>query len=367
MIKRLLLAIVALVAIFGGIFGWKYYQFKQFQTMMSRPQPPATIASATAGTEQWQPSLDAVGSLVAAQGVFVNNEVAGNVSRILFDSGQTVEAGDALVQLEDSSDRAELQGLVAEQHLAELQFQRTKTLLDKHTVSRADYDEARAKLESAQASVVAKQALIRKKTVRAPFAGKLGIRQIDLGQYLAPGSQIVLLQQLDPIYADYSLPERYYDQVSVDQDVALTVEAYPDNVFSGKITALNPGIDPGTRSIRLRARLDNPDGRLRPGMFAHIKTLLPKRNDVITIPRTAVTYNPYGDAVFVIEKKDGQLMAQRRTIKTGEVRGERVEVVDGLKAGERVVAAGTVKLRNGQSVQIDNSVQLEGGADLETQ
>ena len=228
MIKRLLLTLAALVIIFGGIFGWKLYQFKQFQAMMSQPRPPATIASATAESEQWQPTLDSVGSLVAAQGVFVNNEVAGNVSRILFESGQEVDAGETLVQLEDSSDRAELQGLVAEQHLADLQFQRTRTLLNKHTVSRADYDDARAKLESAQARVVAKEALIKKKTIRAPFSGKLGIRQVNLGQYLAPGSQIVLLQQVDPIYADYSLPERYYDQVSADQEIELTVEAYPD-------------------------------------------------------------------------------------------------------------------------------------------
>lgn len=367
MIKRLLLTLAALIVVFGGIFGWKYYQLRQFQAKMSQPPPPATISSATATTEQWQPTLDAVGSLVAAQGVSVNNEVAGHVSRILFDSGQRVEEGEALVQLEDSSDRAELDGLVAERHLAELQFERTKTLFQKSTVSRADYDEAHAKLESAQARVVAKQALIRKKTVRAPFSGQLGIRQVNLGQYLPPGSEIVLLQQVDPIYADYSLPERFYDQVSPDQKIELTVQAYPDRVFSGRIAALNPGIDPGTRSIRIRARLENPENLLRPGMFASINTLLPQRRDVLTVPRTAVTYNPYGDAVFVIVEQDKQLVVENRTIETGDVRGERIEVVEGLKPGDRVVSAGQVKLRNGQAVEIDNSVKLEGGADSEKQ
>lgn len=367
MIKRLLLTLAALIVVFGGIFGWKYYQLQQMQARMSQPPPPATISSATVTSEQWQPTLDAVGSLVAAQGVFVNNEVPGHVSAIRFESGEAVEAGEPLVQLEDSSDRAELDGLIAEQHLAELQYQRTKTLFDKHTVSRAEYDDARAKLESAQASVVAKQALIKKKTVRAPFSGKLGIRKVNLGQYLAPGSQIVLLQQVDPIYADYSLPERFYEQVSVEQKIELTVQAYPDRVFSGRITALDPGIDPGTRSVRVRAKLENPGGLMRPGMFVQIKTLLPERRDVLTVPRTAVTYNPYGDAVFVISKQDGQMVVKIRTIETGDARGERVEVVNGLEAGEKVVAAGTVKLRNGQSVQIDNSVELKGGADSEKQ
>lgn len=367
MIKRLLLTLALLAVIFGGIFGWKYYQTQQILAKISQPRPPATISSTIVTAEKWRPTLKAVGSLVAAQGVFVNNEVPGQVREILFESGKPIKAGEVLLKLEDGSDRAELEGLIAERRLAELQFERTSTLFDKRTVSRAKYDEAQAKQESAQARVVAQEALIKKKVIRAPFEGQLGIRRVDLGQYLAPGSNIVQLQQIDPIYADYSLPERYYDRISRRQKVELTVQAYPGRRFSGRIAAMNPGIEPGTRSIRVRAKLDNPDGSLRPGMFAHIETPLPERDNVLTVPRTAVTYNPYGDAVFVINERNEQLVAERRTIRTGEVRGKRVEVSEGLEVGERVVGAGHVKLRNGQVVQIDNTVKLEGGADSEKQ
>lgn len=363
MIKRLILVLIALVLIFGGIFGWKYKQMQQMAAQMAKPQPPATIASAEVQAETWSPYLFSVGSLVATQGVHVNNEVAGQIRAISFTSGQRVEEGEVLVQLDDSVDRADLEGLIAERRLAELQFKRMERLYKQKSASRADYDEALAKLDRARAQVAAKRAVIAKKKIRAPFAGLLGIRQVDVGEYLAPGSQVVSLQALDPIYLDYSLPEQHIGKLREGQPVELTVQAYEDTVFKGRISALNPGIDPGTRSVRIRATLNNPHGRLRPGMFAEVRTQLPERENVLTVPRTAITYNPYGDSVFVIQEGEGEnegdLIVQRRQVETGNVREGRVEVIAGLEAGERIVRAGHQKLRNGQTVQIDDSVELQ--------
>lgn len=358
MIKRLIFVILALGLVFGGIFGWKYYQVRLASQTATSP-PPATVAAAEVEIENWQPYLYAVGSLVALQGIHVTTEIAGLVEQILFESGQRTKQGELLVQLEDSIDQAQLEGLIAEQQLAELRFRRIERLFQQQTVSREQFDEAATQLDAAIAQVAAQRARIRKKAIRAPFAGLLGIRQVDVGQYLAPGAQIVPLQAVDPIYVDYSLPERYFAELAEGQQVRLEVQAYPGQTFQGKVTAINSEVDLGTRNIRVRATLDNPDGRLRPGMFAEVRSLLPERQDVLTLPRTAITYNPYGDSVFVIEKQDGDLIVQRRQVETGETRNGRVAIVRGLKAGDRVVSAGQVKLRNGQQVQIDNSVELD--------
>ncbi len=360
MSKRLILVILFLLVIFGGIFGWKYYRGLQMAAMMSRPPPPAVIAAAEVSVESWQPYMHAVGSVTATQGIFVTTEVAGQVSEILARSGQRVNAGEVLLRLDDSVDKADLRGLIAQRTLARLQFERARKLLEDKTVSRSDYDASRANLDSARAAVAAKRALIRKKTIRAPFGGQLGITDINLGQYLSPGDAIVSLQALDPIYVDYNLAERHLAQVRVGQAVEVKVQAWSDRRFTGVISVINPGIDTGTRTLRLRATLDNPDQLLRPGMFAEVSTVLPLRNNILTLPRTAVTYNPYGESVFVLQQQDTGLVVQNRPVKTGEVRAGRVEIIEGLQAGEQVVAAGQNKLRNGQRVTVDNSVPLLG-------
>jgi membrane fusion protein (multidrug efflux system) len=299
----------------------------------------------------------------ATQGIFVTTEVAGKVDDILASSGDTVEAGDLLLRLDDSVDQADLQGLIAQRKLAQLQFERNRKLLADRSVSRSDYDQSRASLDSAEAAVAAKRALIRKKAISAPFGGQLGIIDINLGQYLSPGDAIVSLQSLDPIYADYTLPERHLPDVQVGQQVEVQVQAWPGRRFGGVISAIDPGIDRGTRSLRLRATLDNPDRLLRPGMFAEVNTVLPVRDAILTLPRTAVIYNPYGEAVFVIQETDSGLVVKNRPVQTGAVRDGRVEITQGLDAGEQVVAAGQNKLRNGQAVKIDNSVVLDGKVD----
>ena len=359
MIKRLILVILFLTAMFGGIFGWKHFSGQKMAAMMAKPPPPATIASAEVREEAWQPYLHAVGSVEAIQGVSVTTEVPGQVKKILAESGQHVEAGDVILQLDDSVDQAELEGLIAQHTLGKLQFERARKLLKDRSVSRSEYDQSRAQMDSAAATVTSKRALIGKKVIRAPFSGQLGIVEVNLGEYLSPGATIVPLQALDPVFVDYTLPERHFAKVTVGQPVKVQVQAYPDRTFEGTISAVNPGIDSGTRSLRLRATLGNPDHLLRHGMFAEVRTVLPTRDRILTLPRTAVIYNPYGESVFVIEDKDGMQIVQRRPVRTGEVREGRVEILEGLQAGQQVVSAGQNKLRNGQAVSIDNSIKLE--------
>ncbi len=357
MIKRLIIVLLALGVVFGGIVYFKYQRIK----MMSAhgPPPPATVASARVEAESWQPYLHSVGSLVASQGVDVSNEIDGQVVAIHFQSGQPVKEGEVLVKLDDDVDQAQLKGLIAEQRLADIAFKRSARLVKQHSVSQSDYDQAQANLESARANVQSKREQIKEKAIRAPFSGILGIRQVDLGEYLAKGARIVSLQALDPIFVDFSLPERELPRLRQDQPVELQVQAFPDETFTGHITAIEPRINTGTRNIRVRATLANPHSKLRPGMFAEVRVVLPKKRDILTLPRTAVTYNPYGDMVYIIEEKDGKLTVHSRQIQTGTSRDKRVEVVTGLKAGDRVVRAGQVKLRNGQHIQIDNSVNLD--------
>jgi len=359
MTKRMVLVLLALGLVLGAMFGWKYYQSQKMAALASMPPPPATVAAADVEAEDWQPYLEAVGSLVATQGILVTTEVAGKVSAIRFESGQRVEAGTLLLEIDDSVEQAELEGIVAEQRLAELQSKRREGLLESKTISRSDVDEARQRLANATAQLAAKRAVIAKKRITAPFSGWLGIRQVDLGEYVQPGTTIVPLEALVPIYVDYALPERHLDQISVGQAVEIEVQAFPEELFKGHIAALNPGIDPGTRSLQVRATLENPRARLRPGMFAEVRTVLPERPAVLTLPQTAITYNPYGDSVFVILEGESGSRVQRRQVETGGVRNGRVEIVHGLQTGERVVAAGQVKLRNDQAVVIDNSIILE--------
>jgi len=359
MTKRMLLVLLALGLVLGAMFGWKFYQAQKMAVLASMPPPPATVAAADVQAETWQPYLVAVGSLVAIQGILVTTEVAGNVSAIHFESGQPVEAGTLLLEIDDSVEQAELEGFAAERRLAELQFKRREGLLKSKTISHSDVDEARLRLENATAQLAAKQAVIAKKRITAAFSGWLGIRQVDSGEYLQPGTAIVPLEALAPIHVDYALPERYLDQISVGQAVEIEVQAFPGEIFTGRISAMNPGIDPGTRSLQIRATLENQQARLRPGMFAEVRTVLPQRPSVLTLPQTAITYNPYGDSVFVIQQGESGPRVQRRQIEAGTVRNGRVEIVQGLQAGEQVVIAGQVKLRNDQAVVIDNSIVLE--------
>ena len=303
MFLRILLVLLFLAAMIGGLAFIKYQQIQAEMAMFSGPMPPSSVSAVKVEAMSWQPRLGAIGNVQAVQGVMVNNQVAGQVERILFESGDMVSAGQALVQLDTEVDEADLAGLVASLDLAETQLKRNQKLLKDRAVSQGDFDEISAQVSQAKAQVQSKQALIEKKTLRAPFDGQLGIRRVNLGQFLAAGSAIAELEALDPVYVDYSLPERHLAKLSADQPVQITVSAYPDRVFDGRITAISPAVDRQTRNVQVRALFENPDRLLRPGMFAKVETLLPQKDKVLTLPRQAVTFNTYGDSVFVIEEQ----------------------------------------------------------------
>ena len=351
---RIILVLLVLAAVFGGIFGWKQHQATQMAAAQGGGPPPAVIAAATVEHETWQPYLQVVGSLSAVAGIEVTAEVGGIIRAIHFQSGEAVSTGDLLLELDDETDQAALKGLLAERSLAELKFNRLARLVREKSVSKSDYDEARATLDSADAQATAQQALIDKKRIRAPFDGRLGIRRVDLGEYLTPGAAIVPLEKLDPIYVDFTLPERELARVETGQGIEVRVQAYAGEAFTGRIIAIDPGVQVGSRSFRLRGQLENAENRLRPGMFADVRVKLPQDSPVLTVPDTAISYAPYGDSVFVIEDTDGGSSVSRRQIETGQTRGGRVAVTRGLAAGERVVSAGHNKLRNGQAVVVDD-------------
>ncbi|GJL81223.1 MAG: MexH family multidrug efflux RND transporter periplasmic adaptor subunit [marine bacterium B5-7] len=367
LVFRFFLVLVLLVLIFGGIYFLKTKQWQQMAAMQSSPPPPATIAATEVRVDDWRPSIQSIGSLKAINGIAVTTEVAGTVRAFEFESGQQVKTDDVLVQLDDAVDRAALNGLIADQELARTQFVRASELAPRRAISQSEVDETRFRYEGIQARVKEQRARLAKKTIRAPFDGVLGLRIVDIGEYLSPGDDIVQLRTLNPIFVDYSVPEREFSNVSEGQKISLKVPAYPDREFNGTITAIDSGIDEGTRSVRVRATVKNADNALTPGMFAEVNTLSPDLRQVLTVPRTAIAFNTYGDYVFVIKSGEGDaLTVSRQQVKVGVVREGRIEVREGLEPGQKVVRAGLVKLREGQNVAIDESVQLDD-ADISRQ
>jgi len=351
--SRFLIAIIFLGVVLGGIFGYKFYQFGQMKEMMSQPQPPAQISATEAQTETWTPSVKAVGSITAVNGIEVANEVPGVIESINFESGDTVKQGDILIRLNTAIDEAAVRTRRAEAQLAEQEFKRISDLLPKRAVSQSQYDESKANFDAARARVNEAEAQLSKKIIRAPFDGTLGIRMVDQGEYIATGTPIVEINMLDPIYVDYTLSEKNLPNVDRGYSVIATVAAVPEQEFEGKVSAINTSVNPETRTVRIRATLDNPESLLRPGMFATIQTRQPEAEEVVTIPRTAISYNTYGDFVFAIEENDeGVLVVNRRTITAGRTRDKRVAILSGLEAGEKVVSKGLLRLRAGQKVEI---------------
>ncbi|WP_072371686.1 efflux RND transporter periplasmic adaptor subunit [Hyphomicrobium sp. NDB2Meth4] len=370
MIKRFLIALIIMSALIGGIAFFKLvFMPKMIQEFLSsQVPPPATITAEAAKTEEWVERLPAIGTLIASQGVEIASQVAGIVTGINFESGQDVTAGAKLVQLDISVEQADLASAQATLLEAEVAFKRVSDLLIKSVASEANVDTARAKRDTAVAAVNRIKALIAQKGIIAPFAGRLGIRHVELGQYISPGLAMVTLQALDPIWVDFPMPEQNVGKLRVGQTVDLTVDAYPGHVFAGTITSLDARVSQETRTLLVRGTLPNPDRTLLPGMFANVAVLAGAPNSVITVPRTAVTYSLYGDSVYVLKRKEDQAApakpedtiytVERRFIKTGQVRDERVAVTTGLAAGDQVVTSGQVKLTNGALVRVDNSQAL---------
>ena len=381
MIKRLLIAFIILAIFLGGLayfqLVFKPQMIKEF--LSAQAPPPATITAQAAQTRNWIERLPAIGTLIASQGVDVASQVAGIVTEIGFESGQDVPQGKKLVQLDISVERADLTSAEATQREADVAYKRQTDLLRKSVASEANVDTALAKRDTAAAAVNRIKALIAQKAILSPFAGRLGIRKVELGQYVSPGLALVTLQALDPIWVDFPMPEQSIGKLKTDQVIELTVDAFPGEVFKGRITSLDARVAQDTRTLLVRGTLANPERKLLPGMFANVAVLAGEESEVVTVPRTAVTYSLYGDAVYVVtpeEPKEGEAkpsdaeqiyVVERRFVRPGQVRGDLVAINFGLKEGEQVVTTGQIKLNNDSRVRIDNSQELKPPAVLPKQ
>ena len=364
MIKRMVIMLVAVAIVFGGIFGFQVFKGMMIRKFIAAASnPPQTISAAKAGVSEWNPRIEAIGSLRAVKGADLSLELSGVVETISFNSGDDVEEGAPLLKLRTADDVARLHSLQAMAELSDITYERDQKQFKMQAVSQATLDADAANLKNAQAQVAQQQAIIDKKLLRAPFAGHLGIRAVDLGQYLGPGTVIVTLQALDPIFVDFFVPQQSVDQLRLKQLVAVKVDSYKDQVFTGEISAINPKVETGSRNIQVRATLKNPDHKLLPGMYATVDITTGTPQSLITLPQTAITYNPYGDTVFVVVENKGneadgkpQLTVRQTFITVGPTRGDQVAVLKGVEEGDMVVTAGQLKLHNGSVVLIDNSV-----------
>jgi membrane fusion protein (multidrug efflux system) len=359
--RSVTLAIGLLIAIGGLVFGIKILQIGK---MMSTPMvmPPTTVSSAVVKEEDWAPTLSAIGSVSAVQGAVVSTELGGVVAEIDFQSGGVAKKGDVLMRLDSSAEEAQLHTAEADLELAKANLERERDLVARKVVSKQEFDTAQSTFGQKQGAVDNMRAFITKKQVRAPFDGMLGIRQVNVGQMINSGQQVVQLTALDRVYVDFALPQQNLPQLAAGYDARVHADALPDREFKGKVTAINSMVDNVTRNISLQATLDNPDHELRPGMFVKVDVILPEKSKTLVIPGSAVSYAPYGNSVFVIDKKtdpktgkESQSLRQA-FVRIGEARGDFVAVTEGLKAGDVVVSTGVFKLRNGMPVVINNDL-----------
>ena len=355
----------------GTVFVFLVIFFSNLQTTFSVlslfgvtpdfPQPAPVVSSITAQMQPWQPNVEVVGSFSASQGADLAVEVSGIVAQVYFESGGEVSAGAPLIRLRTTDETARLRTLEANAELAAATHARNQRLLEIQGISTAELETSEAALKSAQAQVAEQRAIIEKKVVRAPFAGELGIRQVNVGQYLDPGSVIATLQALDPIHFDFSIPQQTLEQLKVGQSVSISVDGYTDTAFMGDIVTIDPKVDQATRNIAIRAIVANEDRRLLPGMYATANIVTGAAQEFLTVPQTAVTFNPYGNTVYRVEEvtEDGEtrLIATQTFITTGKTRGDQITILTGISPGEQIVSAGQFKLQNGMTIEINNSVQ----------
>lgn len=343
-----------------GIYGARKALF--IYGMMHYQPPAVTISSSTVEAKTWQSYLPAVGSLTATNGVDLSPEVSGKIETIKFNSGQTVKQGDVVIVLDTSIEQAELKYNQAKLKLAQINYERDKKLFEKNVSSQAALDTRFAELQEAEANVESTLAKIKQKTITAPFDGRIGIRQVDLGQYISPGKNMVTLQSVNPLYVNFSLPEQYLPELFIGQKVEVNVNFGPGKLVNGTITAINSKVDQTTRNILVQATIPNDQFELYPGMFASLKVYLHEQKDVAVIPQTAISYSLSGDYVFLIKKEsnDGKSISKvyRQYVKVGERRGSVASILEGLKPGDIIVTSGQLKLQNGTPVTINNSVEL---------
>jgi membrane fusion protein (multidrug efflux system) len=345
--------------------GLGFLKFRQIQSAVQAggfQPPPEAVTSIVAQREHWPATMTVIGTMEAVQGVTVSADLPGTVARINFDSGKPVRAGDVLVELDTRQERAQLASLEAQRDLAKINFGRTQKLVDEGVISRQDFDAATAQQRATEANVAEIRATIDRKTIRAPFSGSLGIRQVNLGQYLSAGQAIVPLQSLNPIYVNFGVPQQTAPQVRVGRTLRVAKEDLPSLAFPGRVTAIDSVVNEATRNVQIQATLSNPEGKLRPGMFVQVELALGAARSVIALPASAINYAPYGDSVFVItDLKDPSGKTYRgvrqQIVKIEGSRGDQVAIISGINPGDEVVTSGVFKLRNGAAVQVNNKVQ----------
>lgn len=365
MAKKMILMLLVMAVFIAAIGAVKYRQIKGGMAAQASFQPPPeTVTTAVARQEEWPATVNAIGTVTAVQGVTVSADSPGIVARIGFESGRAVRKGDLLVKLDTRQEEAQLAAAESQRDLARLGHERMRGLRESGVIAVADYDRAAAELKQGDARVGEIRATIERKTIRAPFSGVLGIRQVNLGQYLAPGAPVVPLQSLSPIYVDFAVPQQQAGNLRPGATVRLTAEG---KETEGRITAVDSVVDPATRNFQVQATFANPDGRLRPGMFVETRVVLGAGQPVLVLPATAVSYAPYGDSVFVVgdvKGPDGKTFrgVRQQFVKLGGARGDQVAVLSGLKPGEEIVTSGVFKLRNGAAVQVNNQIQPANSA-----
>ncbi len=361
-VLAIVLSLLAVLFVGGGLAGVKTLQIRKLIAAgQAFATPPESVSSVVVREENWQIDLPAIGSISAVQGVTLAPDLPGTVREIAFESGATVAQGDVLLRLDTSSEEAQLRAVEAQVELASINLTRVRRLSQDRMIPDSELDAAEAARKQSQANADAIRAAIAKKTIRAPFAGRLGIRLVHLGQYLDAGKPIVSLQALEPVYVDFSLPQQELARLQVGMPVRVTTDAYPGRTFEGRLSAINPELDASTRSVGLQATFANPDQVLRPGMYVRAQVLLPEAQTVLVIPATSVLSAPYGDSVYVIEPKPGKdgspgWVVRQQFVRTTRARGDFLAVASGLKSGERIVSSGIFKLRNGMSVVENNEL-----------
>lgn len=365
MAKKMVLMLGITIVVLSALGFVKFRQVQSAVHAAAAFQPPAqAVTTAVAQPAQWPASTTLIGTMEAVQGVIVSADLPGTVARINFDSGRAVRQGEILVELDTRQERAQLAGLEAQRDLAQVNYGRMQQLSNEGVISRVEYDQATAQQKQTAAQVAEIRATIERKTIRAPFSGILGIRKINLGQYLAAGSPIVDLQSLNPIYVNFGVPQQQAAQVQAGRQVRITAKELSNKVFTGRVTAVDSLVDQTTRNFQVQATLSNPEGRLRPGMFAEVDLSLGGSRSVIALPASAISYAPYGDSVFVVtdlksEKGETYRGVRQQFVKIEGSRGDQVAIVSGLKPGDEVVTSGVFKLRNGSAVQINNQIKPE--------
>ena len=360
--RGMIIMLLVVGILFGGIFGYQMFMRAMIAMFMSSGfLPPQTVSSIVVHSEPWEPQIQAVGTLTAVNGADLSVEVSGIVEEIAFNSGDAVEAGTVLMRLRANDDLGRLHSLEAASDLASATYTRDIKQFQIRAISQAALDASAANLKSAKAQLAEQQAIVNKKSIIAPFAGQLGIRNVNVGQFVTPGTKVVTLQVLDPIYLDFFLPQQDVSKIKTEQKVTARVDAFPDETFEGAISGIDPKVDAATRNVAVRATLYNPGHKLLPGMYGTADVIAGAAHRYLTVPQTAITFNPYGNTVYLVDNKGTkakpQLVARQTFVTTGETRGDQVAILRGIKDGDTIVSAGQLKLQNGTPLIINNSIQ----------